>query len=155
MDWSQVAYISALTAALLWGKPSRLVILVMTGNLVATVAQADSYTAVGVTDLVSCAIFLSHRDYALALLFAVMVPVYVVGDAFALSHTAVYGVVDFLAYIQLVVVSVGGGGGGIRKRFGPRRHDTGRDIFSRGRDHGYPQVGRNVPVDQAEYLPKT
>lgn len=102
MHWTQVAYIMALCAALYGGGAPLKVVTVMVGNLVVTLAFSGTPLAVGVIDLLCAAMLIGNnmRANIVAVLFAMMVPVYVAG----LKTSTTYTIVDVLAYLQLGVI---------------------------------------------------
>lgn len=80
-------------------------------NFGGTVSLADEPMAVGVLDLACAAVlvrFGSKRDYVVAALFAVMVAFYAMAGV--LGKTAIYSIVDGLAYAQIFVIGSGGFG---------------------------------------------
>lgn len=102
MHWTQVAYIAALCAALYGGGAPVKVVAVMIGNLAATLTLSGTPMVVGTIDLL-CAIVLignNMRANIVAVLFALMIPVYVAG----LKTSTTYTIVDVLAYLQLGVI---------------------------------------------------
>ena len=101
-------------AALLCGNRKRL-IAILWANFIATMTFAGTPFSVGIADL-SCAAALVYvggkRAYAIALLFAAMVPLYLF--ATLLGNYATYTIVDVLAYCQVLIL----GGGGFGKLIG-------------------------------------
>lgn len=113
LDWSQWAFLIALCAALLIGFPRALVWGVMLGNLWATMVLAAIPIGVGVADAVAATLILTfggRREAIVAALFAIMMPLYVVGQAFGWSDWATYAIVDALAYAQCIVIGSANGG---------------------------------------------
>jgi len=105
MAWT-VAYITLLAIALVLGKPTSRVWVVMIANLIGTIVLHDNFLSVGILDLI-CVVFLLGHDRTqntLALLFVLMLPVYVAGKYFGWEKSTTYAIVDLLAYIQLWVI---------------------------------------------------
>lgn len=121
MDWSQAAYVTALVVAVYAGRPAAVVIAVLVINLVWTMQVSASPVVVGIIDLLSCAalIGVSARANVIAAIFAIMVPVYVIGTVAELPNYATYTTVDLLAYAQLGVAGgLDRGIAAVRRRFG-------------------------------------
>jgi len=109
MHWTQALYIGLLCVALAcsWRQPwSALIAAVMVGNLVATMTLAPDPIAVGIADAVSAAILLlgNTRARTVAMLFSVMIPVYVSADWLLWPNYATYAIIDLIAYLQLGIV---------------------------------------------------
>lgn len=115
MDVTQLAYLGALSLAILAGRPRLLVVAVMAGNFVWTASFAESPIDVALADI-ACAVILigpDKRQNIVAAIFCLMIPVYVVADAFGLSRAATYTAIDLLAVVQLAVI--GHVDGGLRR----------------------------------------
>lgn len=115
MDVTQLAYLAALSLAILAGKPRLLVVAVMFGNFIWTASFAESPIDVALADI-ACAVILigsDKRQNIVAAIFCLMIPVYVVADAFGLSRAATYTAIDLLAVVQLAVI--GHVDGGLRR----------------------------------------
>lgn len=109
MHWTQALYIVLLGLALCASWRQRwpaLIAAVMVGNLVVTMALASDPIAVGVADAVSAAILLigNARAWAVAMLFSVMIVVYVSATWLLWPNAATYAIIDLIAYLQLGIV---------------------------------------------------
>ena len=108
MHWTQAIYILALLVALSCWRPSKIVWLSMLANLSATmfIAQYLHIAMVGIIDL-SCAAVLIGRDARrniVAMLFALMPPLYIATSYYGFSHATTYAIVDIIAYVQCMVI---------------------------------------------------
>jgi hypothetical protein len=136
MDESQIIYVSLLVAASLTGGPSKALLLVMWGNLGATMFLADNYTHVAAADIIAAVILTlrSRHEGAIALLFAAMLPVYVVADQLSFTKTATYAIIDALAYAQIVILGRWDGGFFNIGGNPDKRGATGRSLGSAARN---------------------
>ena len=74
---------------------------------------AQSPVTVGVADAVAATLLLTFggkREAVIAALFALMMPLYVAGQALGWSDWATYAIVDALAYAQCIVIGSANGG---------------------------------------------
>lgn len=142
MDWSQDIYLALLLigsgAALSVGGRKGLV-FVMWANFLATMTLAGTPMGVGVADIACTCVLMftgGKRAYALALLFAVMIPLYTFTPI--LGNYATYSIVDALAYCQIVILGGGGFGNLVRNlafytTIRPVRVSNSVDIIRAGR----------------------
>ena len=102
MHWTQVVYMLALCAALYGGGAPVRVAAVMLCNLAFTFTVAAEPIAVGVVDIACAVALIGHnmRANIVALLFALMIPVYVAG----LKTSTTYTIVDAIAFLQIGVI---------------------------------------------------
>lgn len=106
MHWTQATYLCLLILAIYMGRPIWLIGAVMLGNLTATMAFASDPYAVGAADALSAAILLTSdtRAKIVAMLFSVMIPVYVSAQWLAWPASATYAIIDLIALLQLGVI---------------------------------------------------
>lgn len=119
MHWTQALYLGLLCCALAssWCREwSARIAVVMLCNVAATMALASSPLAVGVADAASAAALIggNRRAQIVAMLFSVMVLIYVSAWAFHWENSTTYTIIDLIAYAQLGVI--GGLDGWIRRR---------------------------------------
>lgn len=131
MHWTQAAYICLLLVAIAasWRlHGSAIIAAVMLGNLGATMAMAHDPVAVGVADAASAALLLigPTRARIVAMLFSVMIPVYVSALVFTWPNSTTYAIIDLIALVQLGVI------GGVDRGLGRAARAAGR----RGNDAG-------------------
>lgn len=120
-EW-QAIFVAAMGVAFLTGRPHIMVVFGMSLDLAATMAFAGDYMTVGAVDLLVALSFiaLGRRPQIVALLFAMMAPVYVLGFAFNWPPSATYAIVELLAYAQLAVIGkLDVGISAIRRRLAP------------------------------------
>ena len=116
MSIYQISYAVLLVAAVWWGRPDWRLVTLCALNFVGTMILSASPVAVGVLDMSTIALLVligSGRALALASIFAVLVPIYVIGDYLSWSEYAIYTVVDILGIAILGVLAGGSGGRGI------------------------------------------
>lgn len=115
MHWTQALYICLLCVALAasWRQPwSALIAAVMVGNLAATMAISGAiigplqFLAVGFADAACAALLMrgNRRAMKVAMLFSVMIGVYVSGWGFSWPDATTYTIIDLVAYVQLGVI---------------------------------------------------
>lgn len=104
-EW-QALFIVTMGAAFLFGRPHLLIVAGMVLDLAATMAFAGNYMTVGAVDLLVAVALLAagRRGQIVALLFAMMAPIYVLGLVFKWPTDATYAIVEILAYAQLAVI---------------------------------------------------
>ena len=106
MDGSQAVYTTGLIVALYCGRPHWLIAAAMVFDLAATLALSGNPIAVGTADMI-CAVallFAGWRGRVVALIFALMQPVYVAAVALGWNSGTTYAIVDSLAFLQLGVI---------------------------------------------------
>lgn len=137
MDVSQLAYIIALAVALLCGREGAVVTCFMVLNFGATMLMAGDPTIVGCFDLLSAIalIGISRRANMVAVLFCLMIPIYVMGFAFGWPKATTYTCIDLLAYAQLGVI------GGLDRGVHGMRRAIGRLLHSA--DYPAPRRGQS------------
>ncbi len=115
MHWTQLAYLACLCAAILAGRPRLLVVAVMAGNFVLTAFLAESPLDVALADIAAAVILIGpdKRQNIVAAIYCLMVPVYVIADAFSLSRAITFTIIDCMALVQLAVI--GHVDGGLRR----------------------------------------
>ena len=131
MDLSQIIYAGLLAFAIWYGGPNWRLSALCVGNFAGTMALAASPLAVGVLDACTIAALLiagGWRGYALAGVFAMLVPVYPVGVYFAWPNFAIYAIVDLLGYSIPGVLASGSGGHRNRCKPDHSRRSGGADI---------------------------
>ena len=124
MDLSQIIYAGLLAFAIWYGGPNWRLSALCVGNFAGTMALAASPLAVGVLDACTIAALLiagGWRGYALAGVFAMLVPVYPVGVYFAWPNFAIYAIVDLLGYSIPGVLASGRGGHSNRRKLNRSR----------------------------------
>lgn len=106
MDWTQGLYIAALVAAFGFGNPHWIIVAAMVLDLATTLIFRGDYITVGAADLLVALalLFAGRRGQFVALLFALMHPIYVLGFVFKWPPAATYAIVDALAYLQLAII---------------------------------------------------
>jgi len=108
MHWTQAAYVLLLLGAFKAGRPDRRIVAVMLLNLAFTyvLAGAAHITAVAAVDLASAALLIgrSARSNIVAMLFAIMPPLYVASKYGGFSDASTYAIVDIIAYAQCAVI---------------------------------------------------
>lgn len=120
-EW-QALFIGSMGAAFLFGRPHWLIVAGMVLDLAATLAFAGDYMTVGAVDLMVALALIGagRRGQIVALLFAMMQPIYVLGFAFNWPTDATYAIVELLAYAQLAVIGkLDVGISAIRRRLAP------------------------------------
>lgn len=125
MDLSQIIYAIALASAIWWGGPDWRLSALCVANFVGTMILAASPIAVGVLDAVTIAVLIvvgTWRGYALAGVFAILVPIYPIAATFGWPDFATYTIVDIVGVALLGVLASGDGGYGHRRRLGRRRY---------------------------------
>ena len=117
MHWTQALYVGLLVLACYTGKPRPAIMVAMWGDLIATMVLASSPIAVGVADAAAMAVLMmaGRRGLVVAMLFSVMIPVYVAAAWLAWPNEATYAIIDLIAYLQLGVI--GGLDRGLRIAF--------------------------------------
>jgi hypothetical protein len=115
MDWSQFLYTAALLLAIRSGRPAPVVTAAMFMDLAGTMLLHHEPGQVAIIDLVAIVMLAGNgtRSNVIAALFIVMQPIYML-HSFGLSNTAIYTIVDLIAYAQLIVL--GGWDVGMRRR---------------------------------------
>ena len=140
MSMYQITYAALLALAIWYSGPNWRLSALCVGNFVGTMALAASPLAVGVLDACTIAAFLivgGWRGYALAGIFAMLVPVYPVGVYFAWPNFAIYAIVDLLGYSIPGVLASGSGGHRNRRkpdnsgRLGVANIAAGRAVLAR------------------------
>lgn len=127
-EW-QALFIGSMGAAFLFGRPHWLIVAGMVLDLTATLAFAGDYMTVGAVDLMVALALIAaaRRGQIVALLFAMMQPIYVLGFAFNWPTDATYAVVELLAYAQLAVIGkLDVGISSIRRRLAAAARSIGR-----------------------------
>lgn len=121
MIW-QVIIAAMLSGALFTGRPSLRFSVVMIANFVATVTisltpdspenAGATYLAIGIADVacIAALVGINTRANVVAIIFALMLPVYVSGYLFKWTPWTTYAIVDLLAYVQFAVVGKWDGG---------------------------------------------
>lgn len=104
MDWSQQILAVGIVAAGLTGR-LWLVIFVVAGNFLATMELAANPINVAIADSIAASIllFLGKRGQIVAAIYALMIPIYPLLAAIGFPHSAIYGIIDVLAFAQLLV----------------------------------------------------
>lgn len=131
MHWTQLVYACLLLASTGFALRDRRetvwpLIFAMWFNFGATYLLAFDVRAVLVADVLTAA-FLTmrgRREGAVAILFILMVPVYVAGGALGWEPAMIYTAIDGIAYLQLLIM--GWPNAGFRNR-GPDWHRRGFD----------------------------
>lgn len=116
MSVFQISYAVLLIAAVWFGRPDWRLATLCAVNFLGTMMLAPFPISVGVLDMSTIALLVligSGRALALAAIFAVLVPIYVIGGYLSWSDYAIYTVVDILGYSILGVLASGSGGRGI------------------------------------------
>lgn len=106
MDWSQIIYATLLLVASLTGRPSMPLLFAMWADFTATMIFASDPMMVATADILAACILImrSRREAAIAAIFMIMLPIYVLGDAQGFSGAAIYAIVDVIALFQLALM---------------------------------------------------
>lgn len=145
MELSQIFYAALLTGAIWWGRPDWRLSLICVSNFLGTMTLAASPIAVGVLDMATIAalIFIATpRAFALAAVFAALVPIYPVGAFLTLPAFAIYAIVDLLGYAIPGILSGGSGGRSARSKF-DRGGRARLSVVAPFGSHAQQDMGRN------------
>ena len=106
MDWSQALYIAVLAIAIMAGRPSIALSLVMLADLSATMALAGNPELVAQADIAAAALLIggNRREQIVSCLFAVMVFFEVIAYRLIVPNGLIYTATDVLAFVQCGVV---------------------------------------------------
>lgn len=106
MSFWQIIIMGMLVTATWTGRPGYLLTLAMFGNVIATMAFAGNLSAVAVADVLAAAIlvFQGRREVMIAILFLVMLPIYLGVHLLSLPNPIAYVAVDALAYMQIAIM---------------------------------------------------
>lgn len=135
MDLSQISYAALLFGAIWWGGPDWRLSALCVGNFLGTMILSASPLSVGVLDMTTIALLIyigTWRGYALAFIFAVLVPIYVIAAYLAWSIDATYAIIDPLGYAIPGVLASGRGGHRNRRCSDRRRRGGGSGASASG-----------------------
>ena len=106
MDFWQSVFLTLLALASVLGRERPFLVAVMWMNFAATYFFAHYPHTVAIADIVAASLltYRGWREGAVAALFVLMLPVYLLGPAYGFSRSAIYGIVDIIAYAQLLAV---------------------------------------------------
>jgi len=117
MHWTQIIYLALLligSGAALY-KDRWLIVIIMWLNFSGTLALSEVPFAIGVLDMACATLLLalgSRREYIVSGLFVAMTVLY--RFEADLGRSALYAIVDVLAYTQVFIMGSGGLGGFVR-----------------------------------------
>jgi len=149
MHWTQIIYLALLligSGAALY-KDRWLIVIIMWLNFSGTLALSEAPFAIGVLDMACATLLLalgSRREYIVSGLFVVMTVLY--RFEADLGRSALYAIVDVLAYTQVFIMGSGGLGGFIRSAklllFSLRHPSSG--VSKHGGDYPKSDLGRDM-----------